>query len=212
MAAHAAAAPDQNMAAQKPTLFIVRHGERVDETSHKAAWKAQTPANRRFDPPLTEQGATQARTAAEFLRSQCFDRIYASPCARTLATAKELSEALGDLPVTVVPALAACAAAVKKRGLENLPFLAPTEMARMCPRIDSFGESAPKSFEAACAWVSQQTPQALVVSHREGIRDLAHEKLKLPYCAVGVFEKGGEEDWVLKALHRNTGELLVSRG
>ena len=108
--------------------------------------------------------------------------------------------------------MAACAAAVKKRGLENLPFLAPTEMARMCPRIDSFGESAPKSFEAACAWVSQQTPQALVVSHREGIRDLAHEKLKLPYCAVGVFEKGGEEDWVLKALHRNTGELLVSRG
>ena len=82
----------------------------------------------------------------------------------------------------------------------------------MCPRIDSFGEGAPKSFEAACAWVSQQTPQALVVSHREGIRDLAHEKLKLPYCAVGVFEKGGEEDWVLKALHRNTGELLVSRG
>ena len=46
MAAHA-------QAAQKPTLFIVRHGERVDETSHKAAWKAQTPANRRFDPPLT---------------------------------------------------------------------------------------------------------------------------------------------------------------
>ena len=138
MAAHAAAAPDQNMAAQKPTLFIVRHGERVDETQHKAAWKAQTPANRRFDPPLTEQGATQARTAAEFLRSQCFDRIYASPCARTLATAKELSEALGDLPVTVVPALAACAAAVKKRGLENLPFLAPTRR-----RNRSWGTCAP---------------------------------------------------------------------
>ena len=74
MAAHAAAAPDQNMAAQKPTLFIVRHGERVDETSHKAAWKAQTPANRRFEPPLTAQGATQARTAA------CL--LYTSPSPR----------------------------------------------------------------------------------------------------------------------------------
>ena len=113
--------------------------------------------------------------AAEFLRSQCFDRIYAQAPARTLATAKELSEALGDLPVTVVPALAACAAAVKKRGLENPPFLAPTEMARMCPRIDSFGESAPKS---QVAWVSQQTPQALVVSPRFGPRESRRRRLR----------------------------------
>ena len=52
-----------------------------------------------------------------------FERIYASPCARTLATAHELSVKLGGLPVTVVPALAACAAAVKERGLAKLPFL-----------------------------------------------------------------------------------------
>ena len=207
---HQTTAGHETTAEQRPTLFIVRHGERIDETSNKAVWRAQTPRNRLFDPPLTETGAGQARAAAEFLRTRSFDRIYASPCARTLATAKELSEAL-HLPVTVVPALAACAAAVKKKGLGNLPFLKQTEMTSMCPGIDSFGADAPLGFEGACSWVAARSPQALVVSHREGIRDLAREKLSLPYCAVGVFEQCGAQDWVLKALHRNTGELLVSR-
>ena len=201
-------------------LTIVRHGERVDETADAAAWKQSVPRCRHFDPPLTSQGAAQSRVAAEFLAAQPaghFDRIFCSPCARTLGTARELSDALGGLPVTVVPALAACAAAVKNHGLERLPFLADADMASICPAVDGVDEAAPTGFEAACAWLAGRSDHVLVVSHREGIRDRAGERLKLPYCAIADFEapRGGDApgglDWVLKRLHAPTGKLLLAR-
>ena len=201
-------------------LWIVRHGERVDETAGAAAWKLATPRCRHFDPPLTAAGAEQSRVAAEFLtRDQPaggFDRIFCSPCARTLGTAQELSSALGGLPVTVVPALAACAAAVKKHGLDRLPFLAAKEMGAICPALDTVVEDAPRGFEAACEWLAARADRrnVLVVSHREGIRDLARERLKLPYCAIANFTAHTDEghfDWVLKTLHAPTGKLLLAR-
>ena len=148
---------------------------------------------------LTVDGERQARAAAAVLASGArdragsaipkFDRIYASPCARTLATARELSASLGDLPVTVVPALAACAAAVKRRGLKATPFLADAAAVALCPALEGVAHDAPDEFDTACAWLARTSPTpVLVVSHREGIRDLAHERLKLPYCAIAAFE------------------------
>ena len=97
------------------SLWIVRHGERVDETDAGRAWKASsrrqslqhfkprqgevdsssssnpnhaqasTPKARQFDPPLTEAGKCQSQEAVAQLKNQGFERIYASPCARTLA-------------------------------------------------------------------------------------------------------------------------------
>jgi len=197
------------------SLWIVRHGERVDETPDAFKWRAATPKSRQFDPPLTEAGRSQSQEAVAVLRGQGFDRIYASPCARTLATAQEISSGLGGLPVTVVPALAECAAVVKKRGLDRLDFLSTTDQSTMCPAIDSVAEGAPKTFEGACDWLASQSEKVLVVSHREGIRDLAHERLKLPYCAIANFEgaatASGPVDWVLKKLMAPSGHVLLAR-
>lgn len=219
-----------SMAAPPETsqLWIVRHGERVDETVNAAAWKAETPRCRHFDPPLTVDGERQARAAAAVLASGArdragsaipkFDRIYASPCARTLATARELSASLGDLPVTVVPALAACAAAVKRRGLRATPFLADAAAVALCPALEGVAHDAPDEFDTACAWLARTSQKpVLVVSHREGIRDLAHERLKLPYCAIAAFEIAPDRDaeapvdWVLKTLRAPDGAVLLAR-
>lgn len=206
-----------------PQLWIVRHGERVDETASGPVWKAATPRCRHFDPPLTVDGEAQARAAAAALAAAApaFDRIYASPCARTLATARELSRSLGDLPVTVVPALAACAAAVKKRGLSSVPFLPDGAMNALCPTLENVADDAPADFGEACAWLAlRQSPEkpVLVVSHREGIRDLAGAKLKLPYCAIAAFEGATQTaadaprvDWDLTKVLAPTGQVLLAR-
>jgi glucosyl-3-phosphoglycerate phosphatase len=53
-----------------------------------------------FDPPITPEGAEQARAAAEELRHLAPSRIIASPYRRTLQTATLIAERLG-LPITV---------------------------------------------------------------------------------------------------------------
>jgi len=134
-----------------------------------------------------------------------------------LETAQEVAILLG-VPVTVVPGLAECAAAARKNGLGHLQLLDRDAMLRVCPSIefefaDTF-EDAPATFEAACAWLARAPGPVLAVSHREGIRELAHEHLKLPYCAFARFQYHGAHDhfaWSLRALFGNTGDLLVAR-
>ncbi|KAJ1457562.1 histidine phosphatase superfamily [Pelagophyceae sp. CCMP2097] len=166
-------------------FWMLRHGERIDETDAGQAWKEATPRERRFDPPLTANGKQQARSAAGVLTGHGFRRIFSSPLQRCLETAFEVAQLL-DLPVTVLPGLGeCCAAAGRRKGLDGL--LSREDMRRVCPRIDVFGDSAPKTFEAACAWLAQSTGAVLAVSHREGICALSGEPLRLPYCAIGHF-------------------------
>eukprot|EP00959_Pyramimonas_sp_CCMP1952_P345164 7228558-Pyramimonas_sp.AAC.2 len=49
------------------SMWVVRHGERIDETAKAAEWLSQTPKSRRFDPPLTEEGGRQATAAGQTL-------------------------------------------------------------------------------------------------------------------------------------------------
>ena len=46
-------------------VWLVRHGQRADESAEKKLFYAQTPRERWFDPPLTERGGFQAAAAAE---------------------------------------------------------------------------------------------------------------------------------------------------
>ena len=90
-------------------VWIVRHGERIDETDQARAWYNATEKDRRFDPPLTDAGRAQARKASCTLRKllarssgegsgefssfssvPLFDTVYCSPMQRCLATAHEL--------------------------------------------------------------------------------------------------------------------------
>jgi len=155
---------------------------------------------RRFDPPLTARGAAQAFECAGLLETtgETFGRIFTSPLARCLGTANEIARAL-DLPVSVLPGLASCAAAVARAGLGNLDLLSRADMQALCPSIDDFDADAPADFFGACAYACLRSrgSSALVVSHREGIRDLANvdyagrkekkNRLHLPYCATARF-------------------------
>jgi hypothetical protein len=61
-------------------LWVVRHGERIDETALAADWARSTPKSRRFDPPLTKEGGRQAVEAGKtlFKFGINFDKV--EPC------------------------------------------------------------------------------------------------------------------------------------
>ena len=202
--------PQQETRHDWRTVYVARHGERIDETPAGDEWRLGVEKSRRFDPPLTAAGASQAKALGQFLKTKGFTRIWTSPLARCVATANELANAL-DVPVTVVPGLGSCAAAVAKAGVANVNLLSFPAMQHLCPRIDSFDTTAPRDFYGACRHVlTQSTDLILLVSHREGINELAagrgrglpddddlpsrrrlkhrtRRRLHLPYCATARF-------------------------
>lgn len=229
-------------------LWLVRHGERIDETDHARKWWSETPADRRFDPPLTKQGGQQAAMAGKTLartmgkRGQSFRCVYSSPLSRTLSTSVEVARALGISEVRVVFGLGECAAALRdcaysagRKALFSgqapeagayrnmLKFHSSEEMQELCPGMNIVvEEEAPPTFEAACEWVMQQCvveEPALVVTHREGIRDLTGKHIRLPFCTiahvrlVGLGRQQGHQaargrEWKEKALWKPDGRKV----
>ena len=102
-------------------VFLVRHGERVDETAEAPLFYLNC-GDRGWDPPLTQEGRRQADHAGrELLRAhqqKPFSCVLYSPCLRTLETAARIATVLG-LPLRCVPGLAECAAAVKSRRIAS---------------------------------------------------------------------------------------------
>jgi broad specificity phosphatase PhoE len=76
------------------TLWIARHGHRHD-FAHPEWFNS---AERRYDPPLSEQGHRQARQLARRLQSKAIAHIFCSPFLRAIQTAHPVAEAL-DLPL-----------------------------------------------------------------------------------------------------------------
>ena len=65
-------------------------------TGQAAEWKAATPKNRHFDPPITARGHRQATEAAEALKSMPhrISKIYVSPQIRCIETAAAVAREL----------------------------------------------------------------------------------------------------------------------
>lgn len=76
------------------TLFIIRHGLRLDHED--SSWKKEAP--RPFDSPLSTNGKDQAQATGEYLQPEGLEAIYASPLLRTVQTGHAIAEAL-DLPL-----------------------------------------------------------------------------------------------------------------
>ncbi|HET7699657.1 MAG TPA: histidine phosphatase family protein [Candidatus Limnocylindria bacterium] len=79
------------------TFYFVRHGESEANVAHRFSG--------RLDVPLTERGRAQAVAVAAALADVRFDRIVATPLARSLDTALEIARRR-KMPVDVVADLA----------------------------------------------------------------------------------------------------------
>ncbi|CAM9782812.1 unnamed protein product [Discosporangium mesarthrocarpum] len=193
-------------------LWLVRHGERIDEVSGKEGdkWRRSSIARKRwFDPPLTFAGHQQATQAGLYLAAMSFNqseerersgftRVYTSPLLRAVQTAVRVSESLGGLPIQVVTGLCECAASVRVKGLHRLKVMSDQDIVNHFPRANLIPRNphGPRTFGEACQWlaqrparrVSQPLASVLAVSHREGTRNLAGRfKVPTPYCCIGLF-------------------------
>lgn len=76
------------------TIWIARHGNRIDFVNPE--WF--NTAERRYDPPLSDDGVVQAYQLGQRLKGENVAHIFASPFLRTVQTANQIAEAL-DLPI-----------------------------------------------------------------------------------------------------------------
>ena len=76
------------------TVWIARHGNRLDFV-HPEWFNT---ADKRYDPPLSEDGFVQATELAQRLKSENISHIFASPFLRTIQTANEVAKVL-QLPI-----------------------------------------------------------------------------------------------------------------
>lgn len=76
------------------TVWIARHGNRLDFVNPD--WF--NTAERRYDPPLSEDGFIQAKQLGERLKNEKIGHIFASPFLRTIQTASEVAKLL-DIPI-----------------------------------------------------------------------------------------------------------------
>ena len=202
-APEAAASPPRSRP-RNVKIFIVRHGERIDETAAAVAWYEKA-GDRWFDPPLTREGQRQAdqavRQLVEYLqlsRQQdelCpFDKVYCSPLIRTMMTAVEFGKVL-DLPLQPVADLATCAAAFRKQRPAKPTLLPKHKLNNVCGGVEVFDfdteyavptrNTFPDAIRKICrqaisdcvASGSTKTPSVLVVTHREGLRALSERTL-----------------------------------
>lgn len=110
-------------------VWIARHGNRLDFV--RPEW-FQT-AQRRYDPPLSDDGRVQARQLGDRLRSENIDHIFASPFLRTVETAHAVAETL-DLPVKLEWGLCEW---LNADWMTSTPETQTPEMlARQFPRLD----------------------------------------------------------------------------
>jgi broad specificity phosphatase PhoE len=75
-------------------IWIARHANRLDFVNPD--WFLT--AERRYDPPLSEDGFIQAKQLANRLKREKIAHIFASPFLRTIQTANAVAEVL-DLPI-----------------------------------------------------------------------------------------------------------------
>lgn len=89
---------------KKIRLYVLRHGERVDEVDFEWSRKEE---NKKcwYDPPLTVKGKKQAAMAANYLervhrvRNGCFKRVYCSTLRRAVETAAMVTSIIHDSEV-----------------------------------------------------------------------------------------------------------------
>ncbi|CAI2327401.1 unnamed protein product [Caenorhabditis sp. 36 PRJEB53466] len=85
------------------TIWIVRHGQRIDNVDKK--WKANNPT-KRDDPELTIRGKQQAHEVGKYFANMNIEAIISSPFTRCIETSAEIVAMMQEKPkICVEPGL-----------------------------------------------------------------------------------------------------------
>eukprot|EP01038_Epipyxis_sp_PR26KG_P008412 gene8412-11378_t len=208
---------EDNLKLSPTEMIIVRHSERIDEVDEllwREIYLKEMQKNKRdkksivSDPVITVRGISYAndaaRTVQELIISSTYHSdsvvLYSSRLIRCVQTAYQIALLLNK-PIKVSGGLALTAAAVEKAG-DKFMFLTTEDIQALCPGveiIDCDKESDSLNFVSSSNWLDpilEITNQSIVtktipiiVAHRETIRNIAKRYIKLPYCAIGLYEK-----------------------
>ncbi|MCW6036309.1 histidine phosphatase family protein [Spirulina subsalsa FACHB-351] len=111
------------------TVWIARHGNRLDFVYPDWFNTAQ----RRYDPPLSEDGFLQAQALGQRLQKEAIAHIFASPFLRTVQTAHAVAECL-NLPIKLESGLSEW---LNPHWMTEMPErLLPEVLAQQYPRLD----------------------------------------------------------------------------
>lgn len=153
------------------TVWIARHGNRLDFVNPEWFHRAE----RRYDPPLSEDGWVQAKQLGQRLKAENIAHIFSSPFLRTLQTAHQVAEVL-DLPVKIEAGLSEW---LNPDWMSEPPQTHPRELlAARYPRLDwSYGSRLlpqyPES-EAAVRERKGEIARQLVAEFSENILLVGH--------------------------------------
>lgn len=111
-------------------IWIARHANRLDFVNPD--WFLT--AERRYDPPLSEDGFIQAKQLANRLKSEKITYIFCSPFLRTIQTANAVAEAL-DLQIKLETGLSEWLNPVWMK--EEPEKVSVWDLAELFPRIDT---------------------------------------------------------------------------
>ena len=197
------------------TIWIARHANRLDFVHPE--WFLT--AERRYDPPLSDDGMVQAQQLAERLKDETIDHIFASPFLRTVQTANAIAEKL-DLPIKLETGLSEW---LNPAWMTEEPErLSTPALAELFPRIDTsytshiqatypetLAQSRQRSGETSRSLATEYFPQnILLIAHGASVKgaamglvgDIADNGEKVRLCSL------------FKIVRQNPGWLLEISG
>ncbi|MBE9105553.1 histidine phosphatase family protein [Nostoc cf. edaphicum LEGE 07299] len=193
-------------------VWIARHANRLDFVNPD--WFLT--AERRYDPPLSDDGMVQAQQLAKRLKGGNIGHIFASPFLRTVQTANAVAEML-DLPIKLETGLSEWLNPVWMT--EEPVRLSTPALAELFPRIDSsytsriaakFPETHEKVRErsgqtARCLATEFYPEDILLVAHGASVLggamglvgEIAKTEVKASLCSL-VKVVRQEPEWLLE--------------
>ncbi|MBD2568288.1 histidine phosphatase family protein [Anabaena lutea] len=193
-------------------IWIARHANRLDFVNPD--WFLT--AEKRYDPPLSDDGMVQAQQLAKRLKGEKIKHIFASPFLRTVQTANAIAEVL-DLEIKLETGLSEW---LNPEWMTEAPErLSTSDLAALFPRIDisytsriaaQYPETHEKvrqrSAQTARCLVSEFWPNdILLVAHGASVLgaamglvgDIAKTEVKATLCSL-VKVVRQESEWLLE--------------
>ena len=193
-------------------IWIARHANRLDFVNPD--WFLT--AERRYDPPLSDDGMVQAQQLANRLKTEKIDRIFASPFLRTVQTASAIAEVL-DLPINLETGLSEwlnpkwMTEEPERASIKELKELYPYIDVSYTPQIavkypETRQQMRQRSAQTARCLATEYSPEnILLIAHGASVLgaamgfvgDLAIKEVKASLCSLVKIVRQ-EPDWVLE--------------